>query len=47
KLLEKLLNDEVRVYKRTNLVKSEEFSSMMKSVMPPTCGTANNSPRCV
>ena len=33
KLLEKLLNDEVRVYKRTNLVKSEEFSSMMKSVM--------------
>lgn len=33
KLLEKLLNDEVRVYKRTNLVKSEEFSSLMKSVM--------------
>ena len=33
RLLEKLLNDEVRVYKRTNLVKSEEFSAMMKSVM--------------
>ena len=33
KLLERLLNDEVNVYKRTNLVKSEQFSSMMKSVM--------------
>ena len=33
KLLEKLLNDEVRVYKHTNVVKSEEFSSMLKSVM--------------
>ena len=33
KLLQKLLNDQVSVYKRTNLVKSEQFSDMMKSVM--------------
>ena len=33
KLLQKLLNDQVSVYKRTNLVKSEQFSAMMKSVM--------------
>ncbi len=33
KILEKLLNDQVRVYKRTNLVKSEEFSQMLKDTM--------------
>ena len=33
KLLEKLLNDEVRSYRKTNIVKSEEFSEMMKSIM--------------
>ena len=33
KILEKLLNDQVKVYKRTNLVKSEEFSQMLKNTM--------------
>ena len=33
KILEKLLNDQVNVYKRTNLVKSEEFSQMLKNTM--------------
>ena len=33
KILENLLNDKVRVYKRTNLVKSEEFSELMKKTM--------------
>lgn len=33
RILENLLNDEVKVYKRVNLVKSEEFSEMMKGVM--------------
>ncbi len=33
RILERLLNDQVNVYKRTNLVKSEEFSSMLKNTM--------------
>lgn len=33
KILEKLLNDQVTVYKRKNLVKSEEFSVMLKDTM--------------
>ena len=33
KLLENLLNDQVKVYKRKNLVKSKEFSEMMKRTM--------------
>ena len=33
RILEKLLNDQVKVYKRTNLVKSEQFSDMLKSTM--------------
>ena len=33
KILENLLNDKVRIYKRTNLVKSEQFSELMKSTM--------------
>ncbi|WP_296883005.1 type I restriction endonuclease subunit R [uncultured Methanobrevibacter sp.] len=33
KILEKLLNEQVRVYKKTNLVKSEEFSQMLKETM--------------
>ena len=32
-LLEKLLNDQVRVYTRTNIVKSEEFSDLLKQTM--------------
>ena len=32
-ILRKLLNNEVKVYKRTNLVKSEEFSQMLKNTM--------------
>ncbi|MBR2558521.1 MAG: DUF3387 domain-containing protein [Methanobrevibacter sp.] len=32
-LLEKLLNDEVKGYKRTNIVKSEEFSDLLKKTM--------------
>ena len=32
-ILRKLLNNEVRGYKRTNLVKSEEFSQMLKHTM--------------
>ena len=33
KILEKLLNEQVNAYKRTNLVKSEEFSQMLKNTM--------------
>ncbi|MCC7553311.1 MAG: type I restriction endonuclease subunit R [Methanobacteriaceae archaeon] len=33
KLLEKLLNEEINVFTGTNLVKSEQFSSMLKKVM--------------
>lgn len=33
KLLEKLLNDQVSVYKTSNLVKSEQFSELIKNVM--------------
>ena len=33
KILENLLNDKVRIYKRTNLVKSEQFTELMKSTM--------------
>lgn len=33
KLLEKLLNEQVSIYKRTNLVKSEQFSELLKNVM--------------
>ena len=33
KILEKLLNNQVTVYKRKNLVKSEEFSVMLKDTM--------------
>lgn len=33
KILERLLNDQVNVYKRTNLIKSEEFSQMLKKTM--------------
>lgn len=32
-LLEKLLNDQVKVYNRTNIVKSEEFSDLLKQTM--------------
>ncbi len=32
-LLEKLLNDQVKGYKRTNIVKSEEFSDLLKQTM--------------
>ena len=32
-MLEKLINEEVRVFKRTNIVKSEEFSNMLKKTM--------------
>ncbi|WP_295589667.1 type I restriction endonuclease subunit R [uncultured Methanobrevibacter sp.] len=32
-LLEKLLNDQVKVYRRTNIVKSEEFSDLLKETM--------------
>ena len=32
-LLEKLLNDEVKAYTRTNIVKSEEFSDLLKQTM--------------
>lgn len=32
-LLEKLLNDQVKVYTRTNIVKSEEFSDLLKQTM--------------
>ncbi|MBR3113962.1 MAG: type I restriction endonuclease subunit R [Methanobrevibacter sp.] len=32
-LLEKLLNDQVKVYRRTNIVKSEEFSNLLKETM--------------
>ncbi len=32
-ILRKLLNNEVKIYKRTNLVKSEEFSQMLKDTM--------------
>ena len=33
KLLEKLLTDQIRVYQRTNLVKSEKFSELIKKAM--------------
>ena len=33
RILEKLLNEQVSVYKRTNLVKSEEFSQMLRNTM--------------
>ena len=33
KLLEKLLNDEIRGYKRKNIIKSEEFSKLLKKSM--------------
>ena len=33
KILQKLLSDQVNVYKKTNLVKSEEFSEMLKNTM--------------
>lgn len=33
KVLEKLLKDEVKLYKRTNIVKSEEFSKLIKKTM--------------
>lgn len=33
RVLEKLLMDEVKIYKKTNLVKSEEFSELMKKTM--------------
>ena len=33
KILEKLLNDQVSAYRRTNLVRSEEFSQMLKNTM--------------
>ncbi len=33
KILESLLNDEVKLYKRTNIVKSEEFSDKLKRTM--------------
>uniref|UniRef100_UPI0025D445B0 type I restriction enzyme endonuclease domain-containing protein n=1 Tax=uncultured Methanobrevibacter sp. TaxID=253161 RepID=UPI0025D445B0 len=32
-ILHKLLNDEVKVYNRTNIVKSEEFSNLLKQTM--------------
>ena len=32
-LLEKLLNDQVKVYNRTNIVKSKEFSDLLKQTM--------------
>ena len=32
-LLEKLLNDQVKVYTRTNIIKSEEFSDLLKQTM--------------
>ena len=32
-LLEKLLNDQVKVYTKTNIVKSEEFSDLLKQTM--------------
>ncbi|MBR0369276.1 MAG: type I restriction endonuclease subunit R [Methanobrevibacter sp.] len=33
KILENLLNDQVKNYQRTNLIKSEEFSQMLKNAM--------------
>ena len=33
KILQKLLSDQVNIYKKTNLVKSEEFSEMLKNTM--------------
>lgn len=33
RILEKLLMDEIKIYKKTNLVKSEEFSELMKQTM--------------